>query len=184
MIEVSIPTQVSRIESYDAYLGKRSSTYERRCARYSVAAEPLVLLDTDTLVDIGAGWTEFDAYLRTVLHWRGRYQPLDAALDGIDVEQWLPKRSYDWMVAIELVEHLYKPLEFLRRIEPMTNKGIVLTTPNPVCTDVLGMDEDHKTPVSIEDLHSLGYTVRTKNIFTPQAPDTIVAWKYRKGDPQ
>lgn len=77
------------IEAAERYLRSRSGCYAWRALRYRAAAGALVemgLDDDSLLVDVGAGWTEFDFCLRSEFRWRGRYHPVDAMLDGTDPE--------------------------------------------------------------------------------------------------
>lgn len=73
----------------DEYLAERTNTFERRSVRYRAALTALKahgLTDTDTLDDIGAGWTEPDVVLRVDGSWRGRYIPVDLGTCGTDLE--------------------------------------------------------------------------------------------------
>jgi hypothetical protein len=55
------------------------------------------------------GRTELDVCLRTDHGWRGRYVPVDAWYDGVDLEDWTPPREADWFTGLEVLEHLKDP---------------------------------------------------------------------------
>src|ERR1700751_3778570 len=97
------------IEDADQYLNSRTGCYDYRSVRYQAAADVMVsknLNDGDTVYDIGAGWTEFDYTLRHDYNWKGRYIPVDAGIDGTDLEHWIPPRQAEFAVALEVIEHL------------------------------------------------------------------------------
>jgi hypothetical protein len=112
--------------------------------------------DSMTIFDVGAGMTEFDYCLRAEYGWRGRYIPIDGGIDGTDIEQWIPHRSAHWFVALELLEHLHNPYECLQRWIDKATVGVVVSTPNPLTTDVLGMDPTHVTEIHKADLMRQG----------------------------
>lgn len=163
--------------SCQEYLNSRRSNYTFRCRRFKAVADELLRLgldNADMLVDIGAGRCDFDYYLRTARKWRGRYIPVDGAIDGTDLEHWRPVCTPEWYTAIELIEHLENPLRLVREMQQASRKGVVLTTPNPYTTDVLGMDYTHKTAIYPEQLSSLGFKVSPVSLFgTPN--DTLLA---------
>ncbi len=145
------------------YLSQRTGRLEYRFLRYAAVADELFangMGDSSLLADLGAGGCDFDFYLRTVRGWKGRYLPVDASIDGTDLEQWFPSLSvsYDYTVAIELLEHLHNPDEFLGRIRPIAG-CVVITTPH---TDVLGseyvleIDRTHVRPIYERDLRAWG----------------------------
>lgn len=160
------------------YLANRRNTYDRRIRRFAVVAEALkahVGLDhNDVLYDIGAGHCQFDYFLREE-GWHGAYVPVDASIDGVDLNAWTPPpHPPDAYVLMEVVEHLVEPLELLAKLEAL--KGIVLTTPNHGAVDVMGCDEDHRSIVTADQLIALGFTVTAEQFFgTPR--DTLVAWR-------
>lgn len=160
------------------YLGQRRSSYWFRCRRYKAVAEKLIelgLRPTDTLYDLGAGRCDFDYYLRVTKKWRGRYVPVDGSLDGTNLEKWTPPRA-DWFVAIEVIEHLMRPLRFLSLLWPHTDKGIVVTTPNPDTTDVLAMDPTHISAVPMKELLRIGMSAEARSFFG-KPKDSILGWK-------
>ena len=69
------------IQQCDEYLGARTGNYNYRRVRYSNAWLMLEDLDdSHTVVDVGAGWTELDFFLRAEANWRGRYIPVDGGI--------------------------------------------------------------------------------------------------------
>lgn len=164
----------------DTYLATRTSTHEQRLPRYRAVASILRdagLSDRDTLCDVGAGWTDFDAHLRTGLRWRGRYWPVDGALDGQDLNYWVPPRRAEWFVAIEVLEHLLWPFQLLYRMCAAADKGVVITTPNPAVVDVLALDPTHQSVLPADTLRrGMGMEVREVELFG-QERDSLLAWK-------
>lgn len=140
------------------YLNERTGTLEYRFIRYSAVADELFargMSDHSILVDLGAGTCDFDFYLRTVRGWKGRYLPVDASIDGTDFEDgWCPRVTFDFAVAIELLEHVTKPYQLTQDILRKA-KVFVATTPN---TDELGetyvraIDRTHVRPIYKADL--------------------------------
>lgn len=175
----------------DAYLASRAddaNAYDRRCVRYDAALKAmdhLDLCDTDTVVDVGAGWTEFGARLHTgrVSPYgtpgfpasRARYIPVDACIDGADLNTWLPPRRAEWFVALEVLEHLKRPDRLAHALMASADKGVVISTPNPATTDVLGMDATHITPVSGVDLEAWGFQTIMPSSFYGKPNDSLFA---------
>lgn len=156
------------VDSCDEYMISRTGRYEYRAVRYRLAAQWLFsqgLSDEHTLVDVGAGWTEFDYCLRKEFDWRGRYIPLDGGIDGTDLEHWTPARSFDWFVALELLEHLHNPERLVRALQGSCRKGGIVSVPDPEQVDVLAMDETHVTEVSHELLSSWGFTAQPVSLY-------------------
>jgi hypothetical protein len=150
------------INKCDDYLNARTGTYEQRAARYRMTASMLEgegLLDTDTVVDVGAGWTEFDYCLRTEFNFKGRYIPVDGGIDGVDLNKWFPPRAANWFVALEILEHLENPYRLARSMMHAATRGVIFSTPNPRTTDVLGMDETHVCEVDVNKMRRLGFRV-------------------------
>lgn len=166
------------IANCDQYLGDRTGKYEWRAVRYRAAAKAMRfydgLLDSDTVVDVGAGWTEFDYCLRAEFGWRGRYSPVDGGLDGTDLNSWTPPRKAEWFVGLEIVEHLTAPFLLLEKLKLYATKGIILSTPNPRTTDVLGMDPTHVRPIEAWELENTGFVV-TEATFYGQESDSLFA---------
>jgi hypothetical protein len=138
----------------------------------------LGLCDSDTVYDIGAGMTEFDYCLRTEGDFKGRYIPVDGCIDGTDLETWYPPRDADFFVALELLEHLTKPniYRLVRSMQFKCNKGIIISTPNPMTTDVIGMDRTHKTPVTPTILENLGFSWRVTSFYGKEADSIFGVW--------
>ncbi len=167
------------IQQCDNYLDSRTGCYDYRKVRYTAAwlkmRDTLGLEDSDTLYDIGAGWTELDYCLRSTGDWRGRYIPIDGGIDGTDLEEWMPPRTAEWFVALELIEHLERPEPLLRLMKTFAKKGVILSTPNPYTTDVLGMDETHKTVIWPQYLQNSGFEVEARS-FYGKPNDSLFAW--------
>ena len=90
----------------DGYLEGRTGTYDYRCRRYDAVIDVIMasewgLRDTDTVADLGAGWTEFGHRL-SERGFRGRYIPYDGAIDGKDLTYWQPPfATLDWITISE-----------------------------------------------------------------------------------
>jgi hypothetical protein len=173
-------TMDARCMAGDQYMQERTGKYEWREVRYEAAARALTemrLGDQHTVLDVGAGWTEFDFHLRVSRMWKGRYIPLDAGIDGIDLEHWWPPRTYDFAVALELLEHLEDPAILLGNLHVVVTRGIVVSVPNPRTVDVLGIDPTHKTVVTREFLESWGFYVEERTfyggVFSNGEPDSL-----------
>lgn len=162
------------------YLQARTGQYELRCDRYFGAWQKLRemnLSSQDTVLDLGAGWTEFGHFMSGI-GWRGRYWPVDAALDGTSVMKFVPfGGSVEYIAALELVEHFHRidADGLLIAMKLWATKGVVVTTPNPRTTDVIAMDPDHRTAYTKRDLEKLGYNVEERS-FYGQPNDSLLAW--------
>lgn len=170
----------ARISTCDRYLAERASTYEWRRTRYRKAAGRLRergLADTDTLMDVAAGWTELDYCLRHELDWRGRYIPIDGGIDGTDLNSWVPARRAQWFVALEILEHLANPTRLVRIMQAHADKGLVVSTPNPAVVDVMAMDPTHITAVPAEMLSRWGLHVEPCSLYG-QPDDGLLGWWY------
>lgn len=156
----------------------RGTTYAGRRARYDAAADRLFsarLSNADIVVDVGAGGTELDVCLRVDWGWRGRYVPVDAWLDGVDLNRWTPPRRFDWFTALEVLEHLETPERLVRALQRYATKGVVVTTPNPQVWDVLAMDPTHVSPISRATLEEWGFQTGLLT-FYGKYQDGIVGW--------
>lgn len=165
-------------QACDDYLAARTGNYGWRSVRYHAAIQQMLnhsLTDQMTLVDVGAGWTEFDYCLRAEYHWRGRYIPVDGGIDGTDLETWRPPRAAEWLVGLEIIEHMAFPHRLINVMKDAAAIGVVLSTPNPRTTDVLGMDPTHKTPIYRSSLEIHGFTVEERS-FYGQPEDSLFAW--------
>ena len=166
------------------YIRARTGRYEWRRVRYLAAQEALLdmgLTDEDTVIDVGAGWTELDYCLRRELNWRGRYHPIDGGLDGTDINYWLPANTGAFIVALEIIEHLRYPLARMSRWQAHA-RGIVVSTPNPETTDVLGMDPTHVTPVTKRDLDTLGFSVEERSFYGQPSDSLFATWRNTYGN--
>lgn len=175
--------EIERIAAAEAYLEARSGKYEWRCVRYDAALEALHGLgldDDSTVIDVGSGWGEFGVRLHTgrdcmcpphhgfgcnlIPPSRARYIPVDAGNDGTDLETWLP-RPVEYMVALEVVEHMRDPERLLAVMAIGATKGVVVSTPNPETTDVFGMDPTHKHEITRSWLESWGFKVEARSFY-------------------
>lgn len=170
-------TQESTLETCRAYIGARKSCFEFRAIRYEAVADMLFVLgltNNDTVVDVGAGDGEFGVYLRG-RGFTGQYTPVDGMLDGTNLNYWTPEPA-EFFVSIEVIEHLEVPEKLLRILDNAASKGVVLTTPNPIVTDVKAMDATHISEVYPEDFLKAGYRVHPQ-IFFFEPEDSLLAWK-------
>lgn len=173
-------TWTPTIANCDNYMDERTGKYEYRAVRYRKAVETMLahgLDDSMTVFDIGAGMTEFDYCLRAEYNWRGRYIPIDGGIDGTDLNDWYPPREAHWFVALELVEHLHNWRGLVINMQECATKGIVVSTPNPWTTDVLGMDPTHVVEVFPNDLNDAEFTVSLETfyggVFSGGQPDSL-----------
>lgn len=174
------------IQQCDDYLNDRTGKYEWRRVRYLAALgelEAAGLNDDSTVIDVGAGWTEFDYCLRVDGRSRCRYIPLDGCINGENFDNiyWRPPRHADFFVGLEIIEHLNEPEAFIRALKEYCGTAIVLSTPNPATTDVLGMDKTHKTSVWADDLEAWGGYV-TRHSFYGKLNDSLLAVFNLKGE--
>lgn len=168
---------------WEQYLSERTGTYEFRCRRYGAVLDKLMLMGFstyDSLMDIGAGRQEFERFLREQ-GWEGRYLPVDGSIDGTDLDAWQPTHFMNWLVAIEVIEHLHQPQRMLRNMQSYAISGICVTTPNPETTDVLGMDRTHVVEIWPHDLEAAGLQWERATLFaSPQyrkKDDSLVGWR-------
>lgn len=173
-------TWTPTVGNCDDYLADRTGRYEFRAIRYRHAIETMIangLDDTMTIFDIGAGMTEFDYCLRKEYDWRGRYIPIDGGIDGTDLNTWAPPREAHWFVALEILEHLKWWDALIEAMKPMATKGIVVSTPNPRTTDVLGMDPTHRVAIQPAHLEYRDFTVTEETfyggVFSEGQPDSL-----------
>lgn len=168
-----------RIGAADAYLDARTGKYEWRCVRYGAAWAEMAApgpRSTADVFDIGAGATEFGRFMFEQ-GFHGRYWPVDAAIDGCDLDSWVPPRAADWFVALELIEHLADPLRLLHEIQDAALRGVVISTPNPYTTDVLGMDAMHCTPIYPTMLEAAGFAVREASFYGQPEDSLLAVWR-------
>lgn len=178
-------TWTPTIQSCDSYLGDRSGRYEFRAVRYRHAVEWLLERGLDngmTVVDIGAGMTEFDYTLRAEYGWRGRYIPVDGGIDGTDLNVWKPARDAHFFVGLEIIEHLKDWRRLLHDVKMSAIIGVCVSTPNPRTTDVIGMDPTHVVEVHPHELEQIGFTVKETTfyggVFSNGDPDSLFAtWR-------
>lgn len=173
-------TWTPTIQNCDNYMDERTGKYEYRAVRYRHAIDTMYahgLDDTMTIFDVGAGMMEFDYTLRAEYNWRGRYIPIDGGIDGVDLNYWTPPRDGHWFVALELVEHLTRWEFLVKQMQHKASQGIVVSTPNPRTTDVIGMDPTHVVAVQPEHLeyHDFQVTEETfyGGVFSNGEPDSL-----------
>ena len=161
------------------YLAERNGTFEWRCRRYAEVAdelESLGLANNDTIIDVGAGYCEFDRYLRGVRGWHGIYVPVDGAINGVELDAWIPDFRPNFFVCIEVIEHLDNPYRMLTHFERFAENGAVVTTPNCNEVDVIALDRTHVSfvpPQWFVEHH--GWSVRGKELFNHGENDTLIA---------
>lgn len=170
------------IQDCDEYLNERTGCYEFRRERYSPTVAEMLrigLSDTDTVYDIGAGMTEFDYCLRTEGNFKGRYIPIDGGIDGTDIDayDWFPPRQADFFVALEILEHVNNPYWLVNKMKAKCRKAIIISTPNPMTTDVLGMDKTHKTPITEDMLSDWEFSWRTASFYGKPADSLFGVWE-------
>lgn len=169
------------IAQSEDYLLSRTGCYEWRCERYGAAAAAMLnmgLDDNSLVVDVGAGWTELDAFLRTEFGWRGRYWPVDGMFDGTDLNHWVPPRPADFFVALEVLEHLHYPQRLLGQLRFYATKGVIVSVPNPRTTDVLGMDPTHVSVITEQQLRQNGFRVDERSFYG--SPNDSLFGVYRR----
>jgi hypothetical protein len=163
-------------QSCENYIGSRVSCYEFRSIRYEAVTDKLIelgLKDGDTVTDLGAGDGEFGIYLKE----RGLnviYKPVDGMIDGTDLNLFVPEPS-DFIVSIEVIEHLLDPRRFMLITKLCALKGVVMTTPNPKVTDVYAMDATHISEVHAEDFKAGGFNCEERILFF-EPEDSLLAW--------
>lgn len=169
---------IDRVQFYNDYLNARTGKYEWRCQRYDGVINKLAAMgldDNDTVIDLGAGREEFHKRLLE-RGYRVNYFPIDASIDGVDLDTWKPIARADFFVAIELLEHLWHPFRLMQEMAGHADKGIAATTPNPRTTDVLGMDPTHVIPIYAEQFRYHGWDTEIRS-FYGQEDDSVLAWK-------
>ena len=173
-------TWTPTIQNCDNYMDERTGKYEYRAVRYRHAIDAMYangLDDSMTIFDIRAGMTEFDYCLRAEYNWRGRYIPVDGGIDGTDLNRWSPPREAHWFVALELLEHLHNWNSLVHSMRMFASKGVVVSTPNPRTTDVIGMDPTHVCEVHPHELEGYGFKVTEETfyggVFSNGEPDSL-----------
>lgn len=175
------PNRDERLIIWTWYLQQRQGTYEQRVPRYKAAVKQLLTmgLDDDSIIlDFGAGWCEFDYYLRRSKDWKGRIINVDGAINGQELNR-IYKSDYtdvDFVVCLETIEHLEKPGETIFELENYVTSGLVFTTPNPETVDVLAMDETHSVGIGIAEWTAMKYEAEARTLRGTEN-DTILAWK-------
>ena len=167
------------------YLGERTGTLEYRFQRYAAVADELYargLDDSMIIADLGAGSGDFAFYLRAVRGYKGRYLPVDTAIDGTDLSMgWKTDVTFDFVVSIELIEHLATPDLLVQDAREAALRAFVATTPN---TDVLGdyyvmaIDRTHVRPIWSKDLVDWGAkSVKVASFFGRENDSLLAVWE-------
>ena len=167
------------IKACNDYIATRKGNYAQRSVRYIKALRTMQLYglnNDDTVCDVGAGATEFDICLRISGLWMGRYWPVDGGLDGVDLEEWKSPQKAEWFVALEVLEHMKYPWTLLRELMYNATRGVILSTPNPRTTDVMGMDDTHKSVLDSEYLLALGFVVSEEKFYGTVADSLFAYW--------
>lgn len=160
-------TFVPTTNNCDQYMDERQGKYDYRAIRYRAAASHLFQMGLDdsmTIVDVGAGMTEFDYCLRVEYNWRGRYIPVDGGIDGTDIRTWVPRNAH-FFVALEILEHLENWTDVLGRMQDAASKGVVISTPDNAACDVLAMDPTHVVALGTKDLEAFDMKVYKENFY-------------------
>lgn len=168
-------------ESCANYIASRHSGYEFRAIRYEAVLEILKLLGLesgDSIIDVGGVDGEFGRYL-TEQGVNVDYKIVDGMIDGTDLNDWIPKETPDFMVSIEVIEHLKAPQSFLEVLDNYSKKGVVLTTPNPIVVDVKAMDKTHISEVYPSDFLQKGYKVYPAILFFEEG-DSLIGVKDKR----
>jgi hypothetical protein len=167
------------MSKWQHYMETRTADYGFRCrTRYKAALDRLFTMglnNSHTVVDVGAGTCQFGRYLRETGNFQGEYMPIDAVIDGTDLNTWVPLRQYDFFVCLEVVEHLYCPTDLIGHLLKAARRGVVLTTPNSEAVDVLACDPTHVSIVRPITLFHMGFSVKSHTWFGVEN-DSILAW--------
>lgn len=136
-------------------------TYSQRVSLYSNVIDRMASLGLqtgDVIVDVGAGYCDFDMTLRT-RGWFGRYVPIDGYINpNIDLETWEPFEA-DFFVCLDTVEHLKDWSGLIQRMKSRARKGVLVSTPDASTVDVFAMHETHLSALYPADLVSEGLAV-------------------------
>lgn len=170
-------------QACQSYLGSRISDYAFRCRRFRVVYNELVRMGFargDSVLDLGAGRQDFKRFLREQ-GWYGLYVPIDGAIDGTDLNTWSPSEMADFVVAIEVAEHLLDPYRFLAKATRAARRGCVMTTPNPEVVDVIACDPTHVSVVDPQHPYLREWVLSRHNLFGLEG-DTLVAryWRFTR----
>lgn len=137
----------------------------------------LGLAHGDIVLDLGAGYCDFDMYLRQQ-GWFGRYVPLDACIDpALDLETWTPPYEAQWIVALDVLEHLHEWRRLVGYAVEYATKGVVVSTADAATIDVLAMHPSHVSALRAVDLADAGLTVDTHDL---GAYRQLVGWWRRQ----
>lgn len=167
------------VEKWMRYAEDRRGDYAYRSrTRYRAVANRLFslgLTSRHSILDVGAGTKQFGTYLRMEEAWFGVYKPVDAVLDGRDLNYYEAERA-DFIVCIEVLEHLTNPGRLLDSMGRAARRAVVITTPNSMAVDVLACDPTHVSVIRTPQLLQEGYTVELHSWFgVPD--DSLLAWR-------
>jgi hypothetical protein len=179
--KIDLTNRTSVLETCRSYIGNRFSSYEFRSIRYEAVLESLKMLgfnESHSILDVGGADGEFGRYLREQGH-KGSYIVVDGMIDGTDLNNWQPEFQNDFVVSIEVVEHLKNPRAFLNKLDFAADNGVVVTTPNPHVTDVKAMDVTHISPTYPADFYSTGFRVYPAALFFENG-DSLIGVKDKR----
>lgn len=161
-MQTGLRTWTPTVSNCDQYMDDRQGKYEYRAIRYRAAIEWMLangLKDGMTVIDVGAGMTEFMYCMVKEFNLSVRYIPVDGGIDGTDLNNWTPPRSAHFVVGLEILEHLTNWKNTLDKMKECATVGVVVSTPNPIVTDVLAMDPTHVREIFHDDLVVAGMKV-------------------------
>lgn len=149
------------------YLDSSTGSYEKRLTRYRLASRELKLGRKTPLIDLGAGRQELKRHLREDCGWRGSYTPVDAAVDGTDLNRWSPRRHGErrFYSALEVLEHLPRWEHLLEALRSAGPHRLVVTVPDPEQVDTFAMDETHVSAIRKADLEAVGFRVENVSLY-------------------
>jgi len=165
-------------ETCRAYQDSRRSTYEFRCLRYDAVIDAMIemgLEPFDHVLDVGCGRGEMETRLKERGFNGCLWEGIDGSIDGVNLNTWTPDERYDFIIAIEFLEHIHNPFMHLMMYRLFANKGVVITTPNPRTVDVLACDPTHVSVVTPDLLEFAKYEHSEVSLFAKPA-DSLLGW--------
>ena len=128
------------------YYNSKHSVYKMNAGRRKHIID-LIPSQTKTVLDIGCGVGDFAAFLQKKEYkvWgvdisKDVLSQAEGSLESsfcfnVEDEQWpaeLMLKKFDVVIASEIIEHLFHPDIFLKKLKPLLNTGgkIIITTPN------------------------------------------------------
>lgn len=178
---LNLSTRETTLESCRNYIQDRESSYAFRSIRYEAVLDTLLLLglsDGDSIIDVGGADGDFGRYLKEQ-GIKVRYEVVDGMKDGTNLNNWVPTKTADFMVSIEVIEHLESPSDFLQTLDAHSIKGVVVTTPNPMVVNVFEMDKTHISEVFPRHFYAEGYNVYPAILFFEHG-DSLIGLKDKR----